>query len=156
LAAQSKETENPDFKYMVRIVDTDIDGNRPVIYAIQSIMGIGQRVAESIVYGQNFPPYEKIGNLSDEDIERLDSILREAHSYVPSWMVNRRKDFDTGKDLHLVGTDWKMRVKDDIDLLRKIRAYRGIRHETGQKVRGQRTKSNGRSGLTLGVSRKKS
>ena len=155
MAAETKETENPDFKYMVRIVDTDIDGNRPVIYAVQSIRGIGQRVAEAIVFGQNFPPYEKIGNLSDEDIERLDEILRDVHSYVPSWMVNRRKDFDTGKDLHIVGTDLKMRVKDDIDLLRKIRAYRGIRHETGQKVRGQRTKSNGRTGLTLGVSRKK-
>ena len=155
MAAESKDAENPDFKYMVRIVDTDIDGNRPVVYAIQSITGIGQRVAEAIVYGQNFPPYEKIGNLSDEEIERLDDILREAHAYVPSWMVNRRKDFDTGKDRHIVGTDWKMRVKDDIDLLRKIRAYRGIRHETGQKVRGQRTKSNGRTGLTLGVSRKK-
>ncbi len=140
---------------MVRIVDTDIDGNRPVVHALQSIPGIGQRSAEAVVYGQNFPPYEKIGNLSDEDIEKLDNILREVHSYIPSWMVNRRKDYETGKDLHVVGSELKMQVKDDIDLLKKIRAYRGIRHETGHKVRGQRTKSNGRSGLTLGVSRKK-
>ncbi|HOW33966.1 MAG TPA: 30S ribosomal protein S13, partial [Methanoregulaceae archaeon] len=44
---------------------------------------------------------------------------------------------------------------EDINLLRKIRCYRGIRHETGQKVRGQRTKSTGRTGLTVGVKKKK-
>ncbi|NIP35130.1 MAG: 30S ribosomal protein S13, partial [Thermoplasmata archaeon] len=35
------------------------------------------------------------------------------------------------------------------------RAYKGIRHERGHKVRGQRLKSNGRTGLVLGVTRKK-
>jgi small subunit ribosomal protein S13 len=39
--------------------------------------------------------------------------------------------------------------------LKKIRAYRGLRHERGLKVRGQRTKSTGRRGSTVGVSRKK-
>jgi small subunit ribosomal protein S13 len=38
--------------------------------------------------------------------------------------------------------------------MRKIRCYKGIRHETGQKVRGQRTKSTGRTGTTVGVKRK--
>jgi len=44
---------------------------------------------------------------------------------------------------------------DDINMMRKIRCYKGIRHETGQKVRGQRTKSTGRTGSTVGVSKKK-
>ncbi len=140
---------------MVRIVDTDIDGNRTIVHALQSIPGIGQRSAESIAYTQNFSPGEKIGNLSDSDIERLDEILRNLHERLPSWMVNRRKDIETGKDLHIVGSELKMTVKDDVDMLKKIRSYRGIRHETGHKVRGQRGKSNGRRGLTLGVSRKK-
>ena len=140
---------------MVRIVDTDIDGNRQIVHALQSIPGIGQRSAEAVVFTHKFPPREKIGNLSDADIERLDGILRNLHEHIPSWMVNRRKDIETGKDLHIVGSEVKMTVKDDVDMLKKIRSYRGIRHETGHKVRGQRGKSNGRKGLTLGVSRKK-
>jgi small subunit ribosomal protein S13 len=44
---------------------------------------------------------------------------------------------------------------DDVNRMRKMRSYRGIRHETGQKVRGQRTKSTGRTGTTVGVKRKK-
>ena len=140
---------------MVRIIETDIDGNLPLVHALQQIRGIGQRLAESAAQQEGLPPFEKIGNLTDEQIERLDGTLRELHKHMPVWMLNRRKDYDTGADLHLVGNDLKMRKEDDITRLRKIRSYRGIRHETGHKVRGQRTRSNGRKGLTLGVSRKK-
>ncbi len=45
--------------------------------------------------------------------------------------------------------------RDDINLMKMIRCYKGIRHEQGQKVRGQRTRSNGRTGMTMGVIRKK-
>lgn len=155
MTPEAQNNENPDFKYMVRIIETDIDGNLPLVYALQRIRGIGQRMAESVAYRENLPPYEKIGELSDEQIEQLDGALRDLHKNMPVWMLNRRKDYDTGADLHLVGNDIKMRVEDDIGRLRKIRSYRGIRHETGHKVRGQRTRSNGRKGLTLGVSRKK-
>ncbi len=141
---------------MVRIIETDIDGNLPLVLALQRIGGIGQRIAESAAKKEGISPVEKIGNLSDEDIERLDVTLRELQKDMPVWMLNRRKDYDTGADLHLVGNDLKMRHEDDINRLRKIRSYRGMRHETGHKVRGQRTRSNGRKGLTLGVSRKKS
>jgi small subunit ribosomal protein S13 len=48
-----------------------------------------------------------------------------------------------------------MVLKDDINRLKMIRCYRGVRHESGHKVRGQRTRSNGRKGLTLGVSKNK-
>ena len=155
MTPEAEKNENPDFKYMVRIIETDIDGNLPLVLALQRIGGIGQRIAESAAKKEGISPVEKIGNLSDEDIERLDVTLRELQKHMPVWMLNRRKDYDTGADLHLVGNDLKMRHEDDINRLRKIRSYRGIRHETGHKVRGQRTRSNGRKGLTLGVSRKK-
>jgi small subunit ribosomal protein S13 len=44
--------------------------------------------------------------------------------------------------------------REDINTMKKIRSYVGIRHERGHKVRGQRTKSTGRKGLTVGVKRK--
>ena len=46
-------------------------------------------------------------------------------------------------------------MKEDINKLRSIKTYRGIRHANRQKVRGQRGRSNGRGGLTLGVKKKK-
>jgi small subunit ribosomal protein S13 len=57
--------------------------------------------------------------------------------------------------MHIVGVDLEVRRKDDINLMKMIRSYKGVRHEEGQKVRGQRTRSNGRTGLTLGVMRQR-
>ena len=49
----------------------------------------------------------------------------------------------------------KMLHEDDINRMKKIKSYKGIRHASGHKVRGQRTYSNGRRGLALGVSKRK-
>lgn len=38
--------------------------------------------------------------------------------------------------------------------MKMVRSYRGVRHERGQKVRGQRTRSNGRTGMAAGVIKK--
>jgi small subunit ribosomal protein S13 len=69
-------------------------------------------------------------------------------------MLNRQNDIDSGADIQVYGPELAMNVREDINLMKKIRCYKGIRHETGQKVRGQRTKSNGRTGLTVGVTKK--
>ncbi len=146
-----------EFKYIVRMANTDIDGNRPLLYALQGIKGIGYRVAEGIVRELKMNPKEKIGNLSDEDIEKIRVIVEEKlEDLLPSWMRNHRKDYITGEDNHLLSTDLDLQKQDDINRLKRIRAYRGIRHERGLTVRGQRTRSNGRRGLAVGVSRKKS
>jgi len=145
-----------EFKYIVRIADTDLDGNRPVIYAIQGIKGIGYRVAEGIVKRMGVNPREKIGNLSDEDIEKIRKVIEDdIENILPSWMMNHRKDFYTGEDAHILSTDLDLQKQDDINRLKRIKCYRGIRHEKGLPVRGQRTRSNGRRGLAVGVSRKK-
>lgn len=146
-----------EFKYIVRMANTDLDGNRPLLYALQGIKGIGYRVAEGIVRELKMDPKEKIGNLSDEDIEKIRVIVEEKlEDLLPSWMRNHRKEYITGEDRHLLSTDLDLQKQDDINRLKRIRAYRGIRHERGLTVRGQRTRSNGRRGLAVGVSRKKS
>ncbi|EDY35850.1 ribosomal protein S13p/S18e [Aciduliprofundum boonei T469] len=145
-----------EFKYIVRIADTDLDGNRPVIYAIQGIKGIGYRVAEGIVKDLNMDPKKKIGELSDEQIEEIRVLIEEKiEEMLPSWMMNHRKDYFTGEDRHILSTELDLQKQDDINRLKRIKCYRGVRHEKGLRVRGQRTRSNGRSGLTVGVSRKK-
>ncbi|MCD6276130.1 MAG: 30S ribosomal protein S13 [Thermoplasmata archaeon] len=145
-----------EFKYIVRIADTDLDGNKPVIYAIQGIKGIGYRTAEGIVKRMGVNPREKIGNLSDEDIEKIREVIEDKiEEILPSWMMNHRKDFYTGEDHHILSTELDLQKQDDINRLKRIKCYRGVRHEKGLPVRGQRTRSNGRRGLAVGVVRRK-
>ena len=145
---------NGEFKHIVRIANTDLKGERNVILALADIRGIGIRTAEALVNVLSIPRHEKIGNLSDDMIEKLDYAVRNLHEFLPSWMLNRRKDLFTGKDIHLVGTDLELTIQEDINRMKKIRCYRGIRHELGLRVRGQRTRSHPRSGLTVGVTKK--
>ena len=99
--------------------------------------------------------YVKIGDLKDSDIEKLQSSINNITEIAPIWMFNHRKDYETGKDIHLIGTEIDMRLRDEINIMKKIRSYRGIRHERGLPVRGQRTRANNRKGLALGVSKKR-
>jgi small subunit ribosomal protein S13 len=153
--APEKEAEqSDDFKYIVRIANSDIDGNKAVVQALTAIKGIGDRLAMIILNRTGLPQSEKIGNLPDEDIEKLENAVLELSDETPKWLLNKQKDIWTGEDLHLLGTEMEMRTQEDINMLKKIRCYKGIRHEKGQKVRGQRTKAHGRSGLTVGVVKK--
>ena len=153
---KSSEDEEPkdDFKYIVRIANTDIDGEKPVVHALTAIKGVGNRVAEIVIKQTGLPRKEKIGNLPDEDIETLQKFILELAEQTPGWLLNKQRDTYTGEDVHLFGPELDMRRQEDINILKKIRCYRGIRHESNQKVRGQRTKAHGRSGLTVGVVKK--
>jgi small subunit ribosomal protein S13 len=147
--------EDLEFKHIVRILDTDLTGTRGVVHALCGVKGIGWRVARIIVLSAGVNPNAKLGNLSEEEIERLKSAIEGVEKRLPWWMLNRRKDILSGEDKHLMGADQVIQLREDINLLRKIRSYRGIRHERGLKARGQRTKSTGRKGMVVGVIRKK-
>ena len=94
-------------------------------------------------------------DLTEEETAQFDVLLERLPENVPPYLLNRQHDYFSGGDLHLYGMDLTLQVKDDINTMKKIRSYKGVRHEHHHKVRGQRSKSNGRTGLTLGVSRKK-
>ncbi len=144
----------PDFKFIVRLAETDINGERPIQLALADIRGIGVRTATLIADRVGIPRRTLIGDLTDEQLESVEAALNALPEYAPPWMLNRQSDPETGADVQVIGPELQVSVMEDINLMRKIRCYKGIRHETGQKVRGQRTKSNGRSGLTVGVTRK--
>ncbi len=155
IMAKKREEDEDEFKYIVRIAASDIDGNKPVRYALTQIKGVGNSMAKLVVQSVGVDEHIKIGNLSDEDIAKIDETLANVNEWTPHWMKNRQKDRETGEDKHLVGAEIDLIKRDDINLLRKIRAYRGIRHEKGLSVRGQRTRANKRSGLTVGVSKRR-
>jgi small subunit ribosomal protein S13 len=96
-----------------------------------------------------------MGFLSNSDVEKIEDIIKNPVKYgIPAWLLNRRKDVETGKDLHLLGSDLVLQTKNDVDQMKQIRSWRGFRHSYGLKVRGQRTKSTGRKGKAIGVKKK--
>ena len=154
-AKKQEQTEDEDFNFIVRIANSDIDGQKRTVIGIQQIKGVGKRVAQIIVKKANVDPSVKIGSLSDEDVKKLETLVTTYVEYAPEWAINRQLDYETGSDMHLIGNDLELTQKDDVNRMTMIRCYRGIRHQTHHKVRGQRTRSNGRHGLTMGVSKKK-
>jgi len=150
------KAEDENFNFIVRIANSDIDGQKRVVIGLQSIKGVGKRVAQIVVKKANVSPTTKIGTLSNEKVKEIEELVNSYVEYAPHWAVNRQMDYETGADMHLIGNELDLTQKDDINRMKMIRSYRGIRHETKHKVRGQRTRSNGRKGLTLGVQRKSS
>ena len=151
---EPQQTEDENFNFIVRIVNSDIDGQKRTVIGLQSIKGVGKRVAQVVAKRANVDPSVKIGSLSDEKIKEIEGLVKSYVEYAPSWAINRQMDYETGADMHLFGNDLDIIQKDDINRMKMIRCYRGIGHEGRHKVRGQRTRSNGRSGLTMGVQRK--
>ena len=145
----------PEFKHIVRMAGKDLSGKKRVQLALSDIKGVSVTYARATVYIAGIDPTVKLGDLSKEQVEQLENIIKNPSQYgFPNWMLNRRKDYETGKDIHLIGTDVDIAVRSDIGRERRIRSRHGIRHELGLPVRGQRTRTTGRQGLTVGVKRK--
>jgi len=147
--------QEDEIKYFVRIGTTDLDGTKSVRVALTGIKGVGRHTSTVLSRMANVDEYALLGRIDEESVKRLRTAVEEYTTKIPSWMMNRPKDVYTGEAKHLIGVDVALSKDEDINMMRKIRCYRGIRHETGQKVRGQRTKSTGRTGMTVGVKKKK-
>jgi small subunit ribosomal protein S13 len=146
--------QEEDIKYFVRVGTTDLDGTKSVRVALTGIKGVGRHTSTVISRMAKVDEYAALGRLDEDSVNRIRTAVEQYITKIPTWMANRPKDVYTGETKHLLGTDLTLINDEDVNLMRKIRCYRGIRHETGQKVRGQRTKSTGRTGTTVGVKRK--
>jgi len=145
-----------EFRHIVRVTDTDIDGSLKVGYALTKIKGVSISLANAVLKKAGINPEIRLGSLSEEQVKKIEDVLLNPAKYgIPSWLLNRRKDLETGKDLHLLSSDLDLRTKMDIDLMKKIKSWKGYRHAYGLKVRGQRTRTTGRTGKTVGVSKKR-
>jgi small subunit ribosomal protein S13 len=147
--------QEDDIKYFVRIGTTDLDGTKSVRVALTGIKGVGRHTSTVISRMAKVDEYAQLGRMDEGSVNRLRKAVEEYTAKIPSWMMNRPKDIYTGEAKHLIGPDVALSKDEDVNMMRKIRCYRGIRHETGQKVRGQRTKSTGRTGMTVGVKKKR-
>jgi small subunit ribosomal protein S13 len=112
-------------------------------------------LSNAIVKKAGVNPDLRVGFITDSDIAKIEDVIRDPAKYgIPGWLFNRQKDSETGKDLHLLSADLIFKTKTDIDQAKEIRSWRGYRHAYSLKVRGQRTKTTGRAGKSLGVKKK--
>jgi small subunit ribosomal protein S13 len=145
------DEEDEDIQYFVRIGQTDLDGTKSVERALTDMNGVGRRIARIISEKADVDRRAVLGGL---DQERIDDIVELVDGYadeVPEWLTNHQKDFFSGETTHEIGNDLEMTRRQDINRMKMIDSYRGVRHKRGQKVRGQRTKSTGRTEGTIGV-----
>lgn len=144
-----------EFRYRLRIIDTDVDGTLKASYALSKIKGISLSLANAILKKAGINPDKRTGFLTETDIEKVEDVIGDPVRHgLPNWLLNRRKDSESGKDGHLVSSDLVLKTKMDIEQMKTVKSWRGYRHAYGLRVRGQRTKTTGRAGKALGVKKK--
>lgn len=109
---------------MARIVGVDLPRDKAVLYSLQSIYGIGPKVADEVVSKSGLDPRTKVRDLTDEEVLRLRNIIE--------------------SDCIVEG-DLRREIYSNIRRLFEINCYRGLRHKRGLPVHGQNTRSNART-----------
>nr|SVE93392.1 EOG090X0JV9 [Moina brachiata] len=144
------------FQHILRVLNTNIDGKIKVMFAVTSIKGVGRRYANVVLKKADIDLTKRAGELSEEEVEKLITIMANPRQYkIPDWFLNRQKDIKDGKFSQVTSNMLENKLREDLERLKKIRAHRGLRHYWGLRVRGQHTKTTGRRGRTVGVSKKK-
>jgi len=153
---ESKQPVERTYASIIRILQTDIPGNKKTLVGLTYIKGISWTISNAICKILKIDPDKKIIDLSKDELEKINEFLK--NPSLPKFLMNRRKDFKTGEDSHLFTTQLDITREFDVRRLKKIRSYRGLRHALGQPTRGQRTRSNFRAKgkkKVIGVQRKK-
>jgi len=144
-----------EYRYILRIMGTDVQGTLKTSYAVAQVKGISLSLSNAILKKAGVNPDLRVGYLVESDLSKIEEVIKDLSKFgLPTWMFNRRKDSETGKDKHLLSADLVLRTKMDIDEAKDIRSWRGYRHAYSLKVRGQHTKTTGRAGKALGVKKK--
>lgn len=109
---------------MARIAGVDLPARKRVEIGLTYIYGIGRARSNSILYRAGVDPNKKVGELSDDEINRIRLIIEQEGA---------------------VEGDLRKEVAQNIRRLIEMGSYRGLRHRRGLPVRGQRTHTNART-----------
>ncbi len=149
--------QTQEYRHIVRVANTDLNGAKAIYNAIRKIKGIDFMFSNAICTLAGVDPTIKAGDLTDAQVQKLDEVIKSpARHGVPSWILNRRKDPEDGTTKHLITGDLTFTTESDIRNMKKIKSYKGVRHSMGQPVRGQRTRSNFRKNKGKGPGVKRS
>ncbi|CAN6213248.1 unnamed protein product, partial [Urochloa humidicola] len=145
-----------DFQHILRLLNTNVDGKQKIMFPLTSIKGVGRRFSNIVCKKADIDMNKRAGELTPEELERLMTVVANPRQFkVPDWFLNRKKDYKDGRFSQVVSNALDMKLRDDLERLKKIRNHRGLRHYWGLRVRGQHTKTTGRRGKTVGVSKKR-
>lgn len=133
---------------VVRILSKDIEGRTKIYSGLTKIKGISWGISNSVCRKLGIDKNKRIGALTEKEIASIEAFLKNPD--IPFHLKNRKKDFETGNDSHLIGSDLDLKKEFDIKRLKKIKSYRGVRHLTGQPTRGQSTRSHFRTNRKRG------
>ena len=149
--------QNPnDFTHILRVQNTNINGKQKAPFGLRQIRGIGRRFAILAMKIAQIDVNKRSGEITEKEIATVNDILARPGEYnIPKWFMNRQKDPRNGTWSHVISNSMDTLMREDLERMRKSKNHRGLRHYWGVRVRGQRTKSTGRCGKTLGVTRKK-
>ncbi len=110
---------------MPRLMGVDIPANKPTHISLRYLVGVGPTTSRELCSKAGIDPQRKARELSDEDLARIAGLL--------------------DKEDYVVEGALKRQTQQNIERLKHIGCYRGVRHRRGLPVRGQRTKTNART-----------
>lgn len=108
---------------MARIAGVELPVDKRIDYALTLIYGIGWRLSEKILADTKIPAGKRVGELIENEIAQIAKATED----------------------YIVEGDLRRRIKEDIQRLKDIGSYRGLRHSRGLPARGQRTRTNART-----------
>jgi len=136
-----------DFTHILRIMNTNVDGTNKVMFAMTCIKGIGRRFSNIVCKKADVDMRKRAGEMTQEEIERIITIVQNPRQFkIPDWFLNRQRDIKNGKTHQIFANGLDFTIREDLDMMRKMRMHRGLRHYWGCRVRGQHTKTTGRKG----------
>ena len=109
---------------MPRLLGVDIPNDKATVISLTYIYGVGPKVARELCFKAGLDPDRKARDLADDELSRLAALME--RDYIVEGPLRRQ-------------------TQQDINRLRDIKCYRGIRHRVGLPVRGQRTRTNART-----------
>ena len=155
-----KKEYDENLRHIVRIAGKDVDGTLSIIRALRGIKGVGQSFAHIVALKATtilgVKPTQMIGKLDEKQSAVIEDVVVNPDKHnIPLWIYNRRKDYVSGKTIHLTGHELDFAIREDKGRHQKSKSYKGVRYPQGLTVRGQRTRTSGRKNATVGVQRKK-
>lgn len=151
--AEQKIRQEKHEERIVRILSKDIEGKMKIYPGLTKIKGISWTISNIVCKALGIDKNKRIGSLTEEEIKKITEFMK--NPKIPVHAQNRRFDFETGEDKHLIGTDLELKRDFDVKRLKKIKSYRGYRHQLGLPSRGQRTKGNFRKNRKKSIGIKK-
>ena len=128
-AKKGGKQQDTDFNYIVRMMNTNVDGRLQLPYAVAGIKGVGRRLGHLMCRILNMDVHRKAGDLDENEREKVKNFIQNPQEHgVPVWFLNRQRDITDGSTGQITSTMVDTHLRQDLERWKKIRSNRGLRH----------------------------